>query len=246
MSQRPFQRLRRSLALLLLLGAVGGVSAQIDEAEPLSARAFQVRYRTLSDAADIVGPLLSPDGSLTLQPRLRTLIVEDRTTVLDRVASLLDSFDIPPRNVEVTLSLFLGTDHRKTQSPRRSARTGALSKEVRGVIETLGDFTKWTAYEPLGSRSVTGVEGGEPVVANLSADYRVVFTVDSVQPVQQVVNLKRFSLQRLQREQDGSESIHNLYTTGMVLPMHKLHVVGAASDPGSNRALFLTLQVSSR
>ena len=32
-----------------------------------------------------------------------------------------------------------------------------LSLEVRGVLDTLGDVTKWVAYEPLGSRSITGI-----------------------------------------------------------------------------------------
>jgi len=238
-------RLALGAALLLPLVLGPPARAQAPAKDLVLARAFEVRYRPLADAADLVGPLLSEEGSVTLKPRLRTLVVQDQVSVLDRVAELLQSFDVPPRNVEVTLSLFLGSERRPNQRAGRAA-SPEFSKEVRGVIETLGDFTKWTAYEPLGSRSVTGVEGGEPVVANLSADYRVVFTVDSVHPARRIVNFKRFSLQRRELDEEGQQTVKNLYTTGMVLPMGKLHVVGAASDPGSQRALFLTLQVRAR
>lgn len=235
------------VALAALLQLAPAVAQPAAESDPVLARAFEVRYRPLVDAADLVGSLLSADGSLTLKPRLRTLVVQDHAAVLERVAALLEDYDLPPRSVEVTLSLFLGTDQRATRPGRRTP-SGAFSKEVRGVIETLGDFTKWTAYEPLGSRSVTGVEGGDPVVANLSDDYRVVFTVDAVHAVQGVVNVdfKRFSLQRMAVDDAGRTEFDNLYTTEMVLPIGRLHVVGAASDPGSKRALFLTLQVQAR
>jgi hypothetical protein len=228
---------------LVVLAATAAIAAETTEG-PVLAKAFEVQYRPLADAADLVSPLLSNDGSLTLQPRLRTIVVEDRVAVLDRVEYMLDGFDIPPRNVEVTLSLFLGTDRRPEESRRREPG-GTFSQEVRGVIETLGDFTKWTAYEPLGSRSVTGVEGGE-VSANLTDDYRVVFSVDSFHEEQGKVKFKRVSLQRLDYSEEGSQKVEDLYTAGMLLPVGRLHVVGAAREPKSNRALFLFVQVEAR
>jgi hypothetical protein len=227
----------------IVLAPAAAIDAQTNEG-PLLAKAFEVQYRPLTDAADLVSPLLSDEGTLTLQPRLKTMVVEDRVAVLDRVEYMLDSFDIPPRNVEVTLSLFLGTDRRPEESRQRDPG-GSFSKEVRGVIETLGDFTKWTAYEPLGSRSVTGVEGGE-VTANLTDDYRVVFSVESFHEGQGKVKFKRVSLQRLDYSEEGSPKVEDLYTAGMLLPVGRLHVVGAAREPKSNRALFLFVQVEAR
>jgi hypothetical protein len=157
----------RAVLAALLLFCGGVVWAQSAE-ESVTARAFPVRFRPLADAADVVAPLLSADGTVTLRPRLRMLVVQDREEVLDRVEALLLSFDLPPRNVEVTLSLFLGTD-RLTAGRQRGGPGPEFSKEVRGVIETLGDVTKWIAYEPLGSRSVTGTEGAT-VTAELSHD----------------------------------------------------------------------------
>lgn len=226
-----------SLALWLF------ASLAVTAAEPPSARAFEVRYRDLAEAADLVTPLLSEDGSVTLRPRLKRLVVQDTEAVLGRVAALLESFDLPPKNVEITLSLFMGREQREESGGTETAH-GVFSKEVRGVIETLGDFTKWTAYEPLGSRSVTGVEGGR-VETQLSEEYRVIFTVNAVHEAQGTVKFDSFALQRLKRDEQGRQTVDDLYKTGMVLNVGRLHVVGAASGADSKRALFLTVQVES-
>jgi hypothetical protein len=236
-------RIRRVAALAILLAGCTAVWAQSGD-DPLTARAFAVRYRPLADAADLVAPLLSAEGTVTLRPRLNMLVVQDRQEVLDRVEALLRGYDLPPRNVEVTLSLFLGTD-RLTAGRQRGAPGQEFSKEVRGVIETLGDVTKWIAYEPLGSRSVTGTEGGA-VTAELSLEYRVVLEVESVHESGEVVKFDRVSLQRTGHDEAGEEIIEDLYSAGMVLTAGRVHVVGAAREPGSNRALFLILEVRAR
>jgi hypothetical protein len=239
----PAARRRALCALLVLLAAAGAAWAQAPE-DRFMARAYQVRHRTLSDAADVVSPVLSPEGTVTLRPRLNILVVQDRSSVLDRVGALLRSFDLPPRNVEVTLSLFLGTDRLASKGrARRAARS--FPSEVRDGIETLRDVTKWVAYEPLGSRSVTGAEGDQ-VTASLSDDYRVVFTVESVHEGQGVVRFKRISLQRLSLDDEGQVKVDDLYTAGMVLNEGRLQVVGAARQAGSDRALFLFVKANPR
>jgi hypothetical protein len=221
-----------------------GEAAWADVAdERVMARAYQVRYRPLADAADVIAAVLTPDGTVTLRPRLNMLVVQDHPAILERVETLLQSFDLPPKNVDVTLSLFLGTE-RKTEAAGRTSAEG-FSKEVRGVIDALGDVTKWVAYEPLGSRSVTGIEG-DSVTAELSAEYRVTFKVQSVHESAGVVKFERVSLQRLEKEEDGTERVQDVYTAGMVLNAGRMHVVGAARQPGSDRALFLIVQVNAR
>jgi hypothetical protein len=236
--------IRHALMLSTLLALALSAAWAQDSGGPLLARAFEVRYKPLAETADLVTPLLSTDGTMMLQPNLKTMVVEDRAAVLEKVGRLLESYDIPPINVEVTLSLFLGSAQRS--EPRRAAEPGgSFSKEVRGVLESLGDFTKWTAYEPLGSRSVTGMEGGE-VTANITDEYRVVFAVESVHAGEGKVKFKKVSLQRLSHSEDGIDTIEDLYTAGMLLPVGRLHVVGAAREPKSNRALFLFVQVETR
>ena len=100
------------------VAAADAPTAAASAAEPILARAYEVKFKSLADAAELVSPLMSAQGSVTLQPRLKTLTVQDRVSVLDRVASLLRSFDVAPRNVEIAMSLFLGTDRREQEAGR--------------------------------------------------------------------------------------------------------------------------------
>ena len=191
-----------TIAILWAVASFAG-DAPSAAADPISARAFAVRFKSVSDAAEVISPVLSPQGSVTLQPRLKSLTVQDHVSVLDRIAALLQSFDIAPRNVEISLSLFLGTDRRE-QEAGRVVPPVAMTRDVRGVAETLGDFTKWNSYEPLGGRAVTAAEGGR-VTVNLSEEYRVVYDVEAV--LDQSVKLTNFVLQRLTRGADGRERV---------------------------------------
>ncbi len=230
----------RSLLLGALLLAAWSVAPCADE---MTARAFEVRHRSLVDAADVVGAVLSDEGTVTLRPRLSTMVVEDRASILVRVESLLASFDTAPRNIEITLSLFLGT--RRQPRSTRELTTGDVSSEARGVMDQMKDFTKWTSYEPLGNQSVTGVEG-DRVETQLSEQYRVVFTLEAVDDHRDKVKVDQFTLQRIARDGSGLERTEDLYKTAMVLTAGKPLVLGAARDPGSNRALFLMLQAEPR
>jgi len=233
---------RRAAIALVSVIAIWACRPVLADDDPLSARAYEVRFKSLADAAELVSPLLTPQGSVTLQPRLKTLTVQDRVSVLDRVASLLKSFDVAPRNVEIAMSLFLGTDRRE-QEAGRIVPPASMTTDVRGIAETLGDFTKWNAYESLGGRSVTGAEGGR-VTVNLSEEYRVAYDVETVRD--QSVKLTHFVLQRLTRGPDGKERVQDVYGADVVLPVGRMLMIGAAQNPESKRALFLTLQARPR
>lgn len=253
-SSRSGTRLRVIGSLLgaVLLMPFGSLIAEgsYTADDPISARAFEVDFRPLSDIADLIQPLLSEDGIVSMRPRLRTLVVEDHVSVLDRIAGLIESFDLPPRNVEIKLTLVLGMDQRtadeeqsagKRAADRQAPSVDELSREVRGILETLGDFTRWNAYEPLGNRAVVGAEG-ERLEVQLSSEYRVVFVIDAVQDGSQKIKLSDFKLQRQVTDAQGRQTIETLYSSVPVLSSGRLQVVGAASGADSDRALFLMLQ----
>ena len=237
MTQRRFLIALAAIAIL----AFGGLAqAQAPAADPVVARAYEVKFRPLADAEDIISPVLSPEGSVSKQPRLKTITVVDHTSVHRLIPGLLSSFDVPPRNVEVTLALFLGSDRRELESGR-SIPPDNLALDVRGITETLADFTKWNAYTPLGGRSVTGAEGSRVETA-VSDDYRVTYTIGSIQEGTGRLKLEGFLLERKTRQTDGSVATQVLYRADIVLVTGRMLVVGAAQNPESRKALFLTLQ----
>jgi hypothetical protein len=209
-------------------------------AEAVSARSFEIRHRPLADAVDLVSAVLSEDGSVSLRPRLRRIVVQDREAVLDRVARVLSEFDLPPRNVEVAVSLFLGTDRRDDEAGRL-ARSPDIAEETRGIRETLSDFTKWTEFAPLGTQTITCVEGFEGTVY-LADDYRVEFRVQEVEGEDRVL-FDRFRLLRSVPTADGGERTVKHYDAAIRMPVGQELLVGAASGPDASAALFLKLLV---
>ena len=113
-SPRPGRLIGAIVGALFLVMAVSAARA---ESDPVEARAFEVHYRPLADVADLIDPLLSDEGRIILRPRLDTLIVEDRRSVLDRAQTLIEGYDLPPRNVEISFSLFLGKREGEPETP---------------------------------------------------------------------------------------------------------------------------------
>ena len=245
MNESRFSRVLFAAGLVALLSSMPALPADgKKDPDPVQTRSFEVRFRPLGDAADLVGTVLSGEGEVTQQFRLKRLVVRDHVSVLGQIPSLLESFDVPPRSVEVTVNLFLGKD-RRGQEAGRLSQDREISRELRGITETLGDFTKWTAYEGLGARSVTAVEG-TPVTLNLSEDYRVVFEIESVPEGkgETKVAFKSFTLLKVHRAADGTERTEQMYSTRAIVPSDRLSLIGTAKSPDSPQALFVGLQAT--
>lgn len=226
-------------AVMPATGAAGGD----DPAATLTARSFEVRHRPLVDAVDLVSAVLSEDGSVSLRPRLGRIVIQDREDVLERVERLLEEFDVPPRNVEVAVSLFLGTDRRDDEAGRL-ARSPDIAEETRGIRETLSDFTKWTEFAPLGTQTITCLEGYEGTVY-LAEDYRVEFRVQEVEGEDRVL-FDEFRLLRDVPTADGGARTVKHYDAAIRMPVGQELLVGAASGPDASAALFLKLMVRVR
>ena len=62
-------------------------------------RTFRLDLANPDDVIPVVGPMLSPVGKVMSYPPLRTLVIEDRSDVIERVALVLADLDKPPRQV---------------------------------------------------------------------------------------------------------------------------------------------------
>jgi hypothetical protein len=213
------------------------IHAAEDDGDPIQARSYAVRFRPLADSAELVSSILSEDGEITMQMRLKRLVVKDRVSVLEQVPSLLESFDLPPRSVEVSISLALGT-----QAEAGRTQSGEMHGRDRGIWE-IAPITGFTAFDPLGKRAIVGVEGST-VTTELSEDYRVIFEVDWVDDER--VKFKRFTLLRITRAPEGEEAIKIIYSAEITVKAGQPLLVGAAQAPNSKKALFLSLEANPR
>ncbi len=226
--------------ILVLLAALvlAPVGLAADEPE-LETRVFTVQFRSVTDVVLLVRNALGENGSLTLQPRLKAVIVTDEPVLLDRVAQLIASFDVPPRQVHLAVQLLMGS-HEKDPENRRSApgapRLPGIDRDLR---DTLG-LTSWTDYELLGSASFTTSEGEETTLA-LGEDYRIRLKVGTVNVEQRVTRFERFALERRNRDVEGQEELRPIWDQVLNLRDNQLYVFGATRLEDSSRAIFLSI-----
>jgi hypothetical protein len=171
------------------------------------------------------------------------LLVTDHVSVLDRVGPLLDSYDTPPRSVDVAVSIIVGTKTEPETGEAGRLLGGSMYSELRGIVQTLQDFTEWKNYDPVGGGSARGIEGSSMTI-DIEGAYRVTFDVGAVDDDN--VMFERVRLERLERDEDGDERVRTLYNAeAKVLPGRTL-ILGASQGPDSEEALFLALLVHSR
>ena len=220
------------LALLLLpqAAAVGDPTGA-----GLATRVFTLRYKSADEAYLLISPWLSPRGSIRSQPHQKTLTVVDTPATVQRMAELIDGFDLPPRVVEVAVQLILAS---------ASGSSGPPPPPIRGVIEKLNALnTRWSDYRLVGDARVLGTEG-ERSTMRVGDDYKVDFRIDQIADESRVIRFKPFELSRREAAVEGTERYASIVNTVLNLRDAQLFIVGASKMERSNRALFMTITAS--
>ena len=205
----------------------------------LPTQLFTIRFKDVSDVYLLIEPFLSPEGSVRMQPRLRTLAVTDGEEALQKIEELIGEYDLPPKNVEVAMQLILAST--------TAGDEAKFSPRIRGVIKRLNEITtRWSDYHLLGSATVVSSEG-EKTSIQMGENYRIKFAVDYASDEQQLIRFDRFTLDRRKVSSDTNgleESFSRVLDTSLNLKSDKLYIFGASRLENSNRALFMTITAS--
>ncbi len=198
-------------------------------------RVFPVRFHSMAEAALLLDQLVGPCGAYRVSKPLRVVTVDDTPENLERIRQALASWDVPPRSVEITVSLVLAT-----MDPPAG---GGVLEEIRGVSRTLAEVMRWSHFERLGSVTVRVAEGGR-AEALLGDDWQVVFRVAAVDPDQGVIRLEPFELFRLPASREAAAGLaapRRVLGWTLNLPEGRMNLVGAPSR-GRDRALFVAIE----
>lgn len=96
---------------------------QIETLEPLRSETFVLKYRSTDDFKTILDTeagsgstarrqtILSPRGSVLFDPKTKMLIVNDTPTVIEKIRSLIDQTDLPPRQVLIEARIVEANDN---------------------------------------------------------------------------------------------------------------------------------------
>jgi len=215
-------------AVLMLSGAAMAETApaQQDAPKSLSVRTFTFHYKNAEKAAAVIKPLMSEDGTISIQPSTNALVVTDRAENLKSVARALAQFDAPPQAFRLTVRL--------VGAARVSGEAPKVPDDLRDVAPKLEMF-RFNSFESLGNADVAGREG-DPGIVTLPTGYRAAFKFGEYDPASNSVTVSDFQLSKLKDDQ-----LTSLLKTTLNLRVGETYIVGATKTPQSARALMIVL-----
>lgn len=161
---------------LLLADAV--IATPVGGDPALAARqvyAYTCEHQPASEAVTLVRPLLSPRGSVELQPGNNSLVVRDTREAIERIKPVLESFDHPPQSLRLDIRIVRA-------GPAKGARPSGMPDATAlpgDLAARLGGLLRYDSYEKLAETTVTPTEGEEVTYA-IGKDYSVSFRLGTV------------------------------------------------------------------
>lgn len=230
-------RQRISAVIVLVLVALTAAAA----VETVS-RVFTLRYLSVAEATTAVQPLLSGEGSLTLQPSRARITVQDFPEVIDRVVKVIDQLDRPPDRYRVRIELLEGGAERPFGAANEVEATNRLRK-----------MFKFPSYRSLGSAVLEGELGGN-TQASLGAGFQISFIAQlpphssespwgAPDPGDRI-QLRSLTLERLRAGADGAQLSQQYLRTNVLLsPNQKVYIgAGSSEDPETGLVLIVEVQ----
>ena len=207
--------------LLLVLGGAVGAAAQAEP--PLLVHAYTLRHQPAAEALVLVHPLLSPQGSVQLQPGGNTLVVRDEAAVVERVSALLREFDHPALRLALRIQVV------------RAGDGGDGERLDPELTERLRELLRYDSYRVVAAADLEGREG-ELASYELGEEYRIAFQLGTLMSGERL-KLHDFEVTR----RGGREDPRRLLRTQVNLRLGRPMILGLAKDESSRRALLLVL-----
>ena len=223
---------RRSIASFLLILAVAPALAAVPPkpgARDVEVSAYTFKYQQASEAVALVSPLLSPQGTVELQPAGNTLVIRDTRAAISRILPVLRNFD--HRGQPLWLDVVVV----------RASRAPAVSPQYQHsdlpdwLTKQLRDLLAYDIFEVQAQARLWGAEG-QRVVYEVGPEYKVSFNFGTVQPDQRI-KLLNF---RIARRAEGRPEKEMLQST-IVLALDYPFSLGFAKNEASREALMLVL-----
>ena len=134
--------------------------------------AFTLKHQSAREALAVVWPLLSPRGTVEVQPSGNTLVIRDTREALPRVVREVRAFDHPPR--ALSIEIFLVRASRAVVSPPLAHQ--ALPPEL---AERLRAMLPFENFEVAAQTQITGREG-EAMTYELGDAFAMSFRLGTV------------------------------------------------------------------
>jgi len=228
--------LRKTLVFLAVIGIAAAVTAA--NIETVS-RVFRLEHASVSEASAAIQPMLSEVGSLTLQPRLSRIVVQDQPEIIDRVTELIKNLDHVPGLYSVQVELLEGTDPKPYGTQDEIKANSRLQK-----------MFNVAAFHRLGISMIEGRLGNR-AQADLGPDFRVSFLPQTLEQSENTpwgfrepsdrISLRPLVLERMETSSDGELTARELLRTNVLLSEKQTVYIGAGNSEDSDHVLVLVV-----
>ncbi len=120
-------------------------SKDVQELEPLQSEFVQVNYAKATDLAALIksrtGSMLSPRGTVSVDQRTNTLLLQDTPERLADIRRMVAALDIPIRQVQIEARVVIVNDDFERELGTVLGLTGATKNGQNGLITTTGSAT---------------------------------------------------------------------------------------------------------
>ncbi len=196
-------------------------------------RVFRVEHAKVAEISAAIQPMLSDEGSVTVQPAKGRLTVRDRAGVMAAITEVIDRLDQKPSPFRLHVELLEGS---------------TVPISVAGGHQAgnrLKQMFPFKFYRALGSADLGGVTGDE-ISVELSEGFRISVTVldHRLEPTPFGIpnQTLRLDLHPLVLERTASEGAKEILRTRVVLSQNQEVVIGAGETEDSEQGLVLIVK----
>jgi len=214
------------VALLVAASAMQAEPPAPEAAKALTVRTFTFRYKDADKAAGVIKPLLSAEGTMSIQPGTKSLVVTDRAENFKALAKAIADFDVPPQSFRLSVRL--------VSAARMAGDVPKPADELRDVAPKLA-MLRYNSLESAGQAEFEGKEG-DPGILEMASGFRADFKFGEYDLASDSIKVSDFHLSRLQKDQ-----LTSLLKTSLNLRLGQTYIVGATRAPESQRALMIVL-----
>jgi hypothetical protein len=223
----------RVFLMLSMMFAVSGAAfaepaAAADAKASLAVRTFTFKFKQADKAAAAIKPLLSKEGSMSIQPSTNALVVTDRAENMKAVAKMIGDFDKEPQSFRLYVRIV---------GASRVEGTPKIADDLKDVARKLA-ILPYNSFESVGEATVQGKEG-DPGLIDMSTGYRAEFKFGEYDPASDSIAVKDLQIGKLTGTQH--DQLTALLKTSLNLTVGQTYILGASKAPQSQRALMIVL-----
>jgi len=218
----------KSLLFVLCALVLAGVTANAEprgKNEALSVRTFTFKYKDADKAAAIIKPLMSAEGSMSIQPASNSLAVTDRADNLKAIGKALAEFDTAAQPFRLSIRIV---------SAAREANAH-IPDDLKDVAQKVA-VMHFNAFTREGDANVQGKEG-DPGSIDMQTGFRADFKFGEYDPASESIRINDLHVSKIGKD----NQLTSLVTTSLNLRIGQTYILGAAKSPNSPRALMIVL-----